>query len=667
MRDATWDDYYNMHYVGMPDYCHKAKAVCFTVTVPQKREYRQSVVLKRLGDGRETVVSAGGTTETFGRFSPESAGRAVRLAFLSDAQGDPQIYLYDAETDGCEKLTDVPGGVREFAWSPDGLKIAFLAGNGEKEKQGRTPFDPIVIEDYGYRSDEAMGFTDRKKDASQLWILTLSGKRAVRLTCGERDFVMPAWMPDSAHLLIVSNKNRPRQESIGMDLYRICAESGELEQLTRDMWIAWYPKSFPPLVSGDGTFAVLGAFDPKALARGNLVMHLYRLDLATKELSDLWPADAPCHEATCFLYNGENYGGFGSCAALGKGDSSVYFISGWQGEAAVYEADVNRPHIVKSSLAKGFSAKGTFRYIGVPQGGTVLAARGDFSETAQLYLLHENGEAPVKVTDTDAWMREKTMVIPEEMWISTLDKKGRVQGFVMEPAHREEGKTYPAVLYIHGGPTPFYGYALTYEMQLLAAAGIGVIFCNPRGSSGYGEEHGAMKYAHDGTAMYDLLQFVDEALRRYPWMDGDRLGVTGGSYGGYMTNWIVSHTKRFQAAVTQRSIGNELIQYASSDMAGSSKAYGDFVDFMKDEIRKSPVAYADQVDIPFLILHSTGDMRCPVEQAHQLFVAVKDTHPDLPVRLVLFPDSNHELTMGGLMELRVRHGQEMVSWFEQYL
>ena len=176
-----------------------------------------------------------------------------------------------------------------------------------------------------------------------------------------------------------------------------------------------------------------------------------------------------------------------------------------------------------------------------------------------------------------------------------------------------------------------------------------------------------MAYAYDGTAMYDLLQFVDEAVRTYSWIDGDRLGVTGGSYGGYMTNWLVSHTKRFKAAVTQRSIGNELIQYASSDMAGSSGEDGDFTDFMKAEIRKSPVAYADRIDIPFLILHSTGDMRCPVEQAHQLYVAVKDTHPDLPVRLVLFPDSNHELTMTGAMELRVAHYGEMVGWFEKYL
>ena len=667
MRDVEFEDYYRMNYVGMPDYCKKANAICYTVTKPQKRSYRQSIVLKNQKDGREETIHAGGEQETFPRFCPQSDEKAIILAFLSDADGQAQIYRYDSRKKSCEKLTDVKGGVREFTWSLDGTKIAFLAGNGDTQEKGRTPFDPIIIEDYGYRADESMGFVDRKRDSSQLWILSVEDKTVRQLTRGEADYVMPVWMPDSKSLLVTSNKNRERKESIGMDLYRIDAATGEMETMTEDMWIAWYPKSFPPLISRDGSFAVIGAFDPKALSKGNLAIHLYRLDISTKKVTDLWPEDAPCHEATCFLYNGENYGGFGSSASLGKEDHVVYFISGWHGEASIYEADVNHPHIVKSDLGKGFLNKGTFRFIGTPKDGMLLAARGDFSETAQLYLLNENGEAPVKVTDTDAWMRETVMSIPKEMWISTLDGKGKVQGFVMEPHHREEGKTYPAVLYIHGGPTPFYGFALTYEFQLLAAAGIGVIFCNPRGSSGYGPEHGSMKYAYDQTAMYDLLQFTEEAGRKYPWIDKKRLGVTGGSYGGYMTNWLAGHTKVFRAAVTQRSIGNELIQYASSDMAGSSKEYGDFTDFMKEQIRKSPVAYADQISIPFLILHSTGDMRCPVEQAHQLYVAVKDTHPDLPVRLVLFPDSNHELTMSGVMELRIAHYKEMVKWFKQYL
>ena len=125
-----------------------------------------------------------------------------------------------------------------------------------------------------------------------------------------------------------------------------------------------------------------------------------------------------------------------------------------------------------------------------------------------------------------------------------------------------------------------------------------------------------------------------------------------------MTNWLVSHTKRFRAAVTQRSISNSQIQYASSDMSGSSKDFESFQDFIKKNTENSSVAYADRIDIPFLILHGLDDMRCPVENAQQLFVAANDTHPDLPVRMVLFPKSNQSLTTNGSMFLRVAHYNE---------
>lgn len=165
-----------------------------------------------------------------------------------------------------------------------------------------------------------------------------------------------------------------------------------------------------------------------------------------------------------------------------------------------------------------------------------------------------------------------------------------------------------------------------------------------------------------------MLQYINESIDRFDWIDQQKLGVTGGSYGGYMTNWMTGHSKIFKAAVKQRSIANNLIQYGSSDLSdGGSTSFESFLDFMNEKVKTSPVAYADKIDIPFLILHSTGDMRCPVEQAHQLFVAVKDCHPDLPVRMVLFPDSNHNLLHSDRMDLRIAHYKEMIDWFKQYL
>ena len=189
--------------------------------------------------------------------------------------------------------------------------------------------------------------------------------------------------------------------------------------------------------------------------------------------------------------------------------------------------------------------------------------KGDFLNTPQIFLLDVNTGSEEQITNTNPWFNEVELVKPEELWIDTLDGESSVQGWIFPPQNIEAGKKYPAVLYIHGGPTPFYGYALNYEHQAMAGAGMGVIICNFRGSSGYGSRHQNMQKAYDGTAMYDNLQFLDEAVRRFEWIDADRLGVTGGSFGGYMTNWIVGHTKRFKAAVTQRSIANDMISYAS--------------------------------------------------------------------------------------------------------
>ena len=300
--------------------------------------------------------------------------------------------------------------------------------------------------------------------------------------------------------------------------------------------------------------------------------------------------------------------------------------------------------------------------------GKMALLKGDFTHTAQIVLYDTATGEETAAVESNEWLsKEVALETPTEMWIDTLDGEARVHGWVLPPMGRKPGQKYPAVLYVHGGPTPFYGYAMTYEHEALAGAEMAVIFCNPRGSSGYGSAHESGKAATDGTAMYDLLQFVRAACERFDFIDPARLGVTGGSYGGYMTNWLASHSKVFKAAVTQRSIANELIEYASADMAGSSAGFENFQDFMMHEIERSPVAYADRIDIPFLILHALGDMRCPVEHAHQLFTAVKDTHPDLPVRMVLFPGGNHEMNNHGRMSHRLRHYREMIDWFVKYL
>ena len=670
---SATQDYYNLRFLSMADHHEGAGLLAYTVSQGQRGEmdYTRQVVLRHTATGVEEIITAGGKSEQNPLIRPD--GGAV--AFVSDASGQNQLWVCDLHTGQATQLTHMRHGVRSPIWSPKGDRIAFLSpcATGADVSLLQTPLSseeqardakrraqsPVVIEDYGYKNEDAMGFA--QKETTHLWVVDAAGGAAIQLTDGDRDHVMPCWAPDGDSLIFVSNRNRPRQESIGMDLFRVSA-AGDIVQLSQDVWIAWYPVAVQPCFTPDGQSIIFGALSP-TMAKGMPPTHLYKMPAMGGEAVPLFPEALPCHEASCFIYNCQGLGGFYTTIQPSSCGKYVYFIAGWHGAGNIYRASLEGEPEVVPFIEGQFCFRGLCR----PQNGKLVAARGDFEHSIELFEIDEATGVITQITDSNPWLSKKALAPAHALWIDTLDGESRVQGWVIEPQNRQPGGRYPAVLYIHGGPTPFYGYGLTYEYQCLAAAGMAVILCNPRGSGGYGAAHQSMARAFDGGAYHDLLQFTQAAVDAFDWIDGDRLGVCGGSYGGYMTNWMAGHSKRFKAAVSQRSVASFMISYASSDMAGSSKGFESFRDFMEHELKRSPVAYADKIDIPFLILQSTGDMRTPVEGAHQLYTAVKDTHPDLPVRMVLFPKSNHNLVNSGPMPLRVAHYDETIDWLKKFL
>ncbi len=219
-------------------------------------------------------------------------------------------------------------------------------------------------------------------------------------------------------------------------------------------------------------------------------------------------------------------------------------------------------------------------------------------------------------------------------------------------------------LEIHGGPHTQYGCSFFYEFQLLANNGFGVLFTNPRGSHGYGQDFvDAVRGDYGGNDYADLMLAVDHVVK-FPWVDKERLGVTGGSYGGFMTNWIVGHTNRFKGAVTHRSISNWLSFYGVSDIGYTFTEYellGNPWDNAALLLKHSPITYVKNVVTPILVLHSEQDMRCPIEQGEQFYVYLKKL--GVKTRLVRFPGSNHELTRSGKPKLRLENLRQVVGWF----
>lgn len=238
----------------------------------------------------------------------------------------------------------------------------------------------------------------------------------------------------------------------------------------------------------------------------------------------------------------------------------------------------------------------------------------------------------------------------------------------MKPSQFKDGEKYPLIVEIHGGPHTMYANTFFHEMQLLAAQGYGVLYVNPRGSHGYSQTFvDAVRGDYGGGDYEDIMAGLDEVLREHFWIDAERLGVTGGSYGGFMTNWIVGHTNRFKAAVTQRSISNWISFFGVSDIGYYFTPWQIGADMTDPEKlwHHSPLKYAKNIETPLLILHSELDFRCPIEQAEQLFITLKSMGKE--TSFVRFPDNNHNLSRTGTPSLRIERLTQIITWFKNYL
>ncbi|MFC8038253.1 S9 family peptidase [Paenarthrobacter sp. NPDC057355] len=604
-----------------------------------------------------------GFRDTSPAFSPDG----LVLAFLrSDPGGKPQVFVVESAGGEPQKITNQAAGVESFTWAPDSHRIAFQARVPEQGRYGTIDGvgpgaeDPryIVANQYmmngvGYAADQRQqlfvvevpelggepAVTPRGRSAHEQPVPESLGLPAPRqLTFGDSDHTSPAFSADGAHLYFVAALHEGHDDDLVTSVYRVEAAGGEpvvVEPVNRK------PQTVSAVrASEDGRWLFYIAQDLGDTGRDfvarNSVLHAMpsgggeAVALTDVEHLDVSRPLETSGPASVLVLNTA----LGSVELLGvTADGTITPL--------VYGARV----VIGASVAAN---------------GETAVTLSDASTVGDVASL-ERGELRL-LTDFSGNLRNNSTVIEPMDFESESSDGHPVHGWLVMP---EGPGPHPVLLTIHGGPFSQYTGAFFDEAQVYAAAGYAVLMCNPRGSSGYGQEHGRAIKGQMGTLdMQDVLSFLDAALSSHASLDPEQVGIMGGSYGGYLTAWIIAHHHRFKAAIVERGFLDPVSFAGSSDIGWffGSEYTGPTREQMDAQ---SPMAVVGKVNTPTLVVHSENDLRCPIEQGQRYYAHLKAQGVD--TALLVFPGEDHELSRSGTPHHRRQRFEHILKWWAKYL
>jgi dipeptidyl aminopeptidase/acylaminoacyl peptidase len=641
MAGMTPEDVYELTGVADPRLSPDGRTIAYVVWKLDKEsnDSRMNIWLVAAdGSSPPRQFTFGKKRDTDPRWSPDGS----RLAFTSKREDGPaQLYVIPVAGGEALKLTDLKEDAAEAVWSPDGARLAFTSrvpdeANEEKDDKKRKPRRVRRLQ---YKLDNEGWTVDRPK---HLFTVPSDGSGpAQQLTHGDCEDDKPAWSPDGKRIAFGSARHEAWDIGLLHDIYTVPAEGGDPELLT-----ATDGQCSTPSWSPDGK-RIAYLFNP-----GNMEPFHTQVAVLDLEAKDRKVLTASLDRNCAPYFSGLR-------EPLWDGGGQILFGIEDQGNVHLYRAPSDgsgQPEVVigGDQMLTGYDSVD----------GSVVHSKTTPTTLSELF----NGAH--KLTSVgQAFLDGRELATPERF--TALSSGGaEVEAWVMRPAGFEEGKKYPMLLNIHGGPFGQYGNKFFDEFQVYAGAGYVVVYPNPRGSSGYSEEWARAIVGKEGWGSVDYddcMAVVDEALKRFEFIDPDRLAVMGGSYGGYMTSWIVGHTDRFQAAISERSVNNWVSMWGSSDYGWDIKGYmGSFLfeDF-DSWVKVSPATYATQITTPLLILHSENDLRCPIEQGEHLFVTLRLLKRD--VEMVRFPAEGHELSRSGSPFHRATRFEIILDWLKGYL
>lgn len=649
-------------------------------------------------------LTSAGTKNHGAAWSPD--GHTV--AFISNRSHGSQAWLLPIEGGEPTRLTRFRRGISSLRWSPDGQTLFGLVPapyGGEvevfdenlSEKDARTQFDKEDKEwrespkryDRLYYKMNGVGLSNHH--APQLVAVEVATGQYRQLTRGDMGVGGIAVSPTGDQVAVISNRH-PRREVEQMEhqhVYLVPTLGGELTLVTDQISareVSWSPK-------GD-RLAVLGVGEELQQYQSAAQTKLFLVRPDGSGLVDL------THHFPDSLSNAVGSDVHAEGASPGPVWSPdgrfLYAISGREGRSEVVRFPVGADGTLNGEIGAVIGGDRNVFAFATQDGSRFVVLYGTPVDPSRVGVVDiaptDKGEArparPVTASmrstplafyptqelrlDRDnAWLQDIDLVEPEPFWYTSADD-WQAQGWVIRPVGMEPGRKYPVVLEIHGGPQTNYGYMMFHEMQWLAGQGYAVVCTNPRGSTSYGQEFvNAVRLHYGENDAADVLNGLDAALEQFDFLDRDRTVVTGGSYGGFMTNWLVGHTDRFVAAVSQRSICNWISFYGAADIGPGfvhhQLGVATFDTSEERELlwRMSPLAYAQHVKTPLLLIHSEEDLRCPMEQAEQFYSTIKRHGGE--VELFRVPQANHELSRSGKPKLRLGRLNAMVGWFDDHL
>ena len=637
-RPASPDDIFAIKDVGEARISPGGAMVAYTVISVnrEKNNYISRIYIRHINTGDAAPIDEAQSNDSMPRWSRDGK----KIAFASTRGGKPALWVYDLEKRKASMIAEwersnhfLSKAGESLSWSPDSKQIAFVAAERPKEAPST---DPRVISRIQYKS--RTGFSDNLR--SHIFIASIDPASVRQLTRGDYDEHSISWSPEGNEIAFLSNRERDPDANFNYDIFTVDVASGREHRLTSTPGVEFSPVWTPDgkQIAYTATKRAMTTID--SIAEDTHVWIISRAGGAGRELTASFDRRA-------------------SSPQLSAHGHFIYFLAGDRGRTLIYKIPQGGGNV--SPL---FERQCQVSSFSVSIDDRIAFTLSDETTPAEVYTLDGPGEIR-RVTSLNAETAGGlSLVKPENIRFKSFDG-AEIEGWLMRPLTFQANKKYPLVLFIHGGPHGMYGYGFNHSNQVYAARGYAVLYLNPRGSNGYGQKFSDGCVNNWGGGDYqDLMKGVDHVLAKYDWVDANRLGVTGGSYGGFMTNWVVTQTTRFKAAIAVASLSN-LISFYSTSLY-QDLIHVEFKGYPWDNYdllwKYSPLRYVKNVQTPTLLIHGEQDMDVHVTQAEEMYTALRQRGVESV--LVRYPREGH-----GIREPahRIDYMNRALAWFDRLL